>query len=149
MEVRKKNTVAYDLCWKSQRESLYQIWTSRIPSKELVLKYGFPFLPFYTSSWMGWDFLKHKSTETSQDFSLFLCISVTALFWSVWKILGAQFARCLHWCASPGEFLEQLLRLWRHYSTVQVLCSVCWNHKIGQQSLTTGRCWVKASRHMI
>lgn len=29
----------------------------------------------------------------------------------------------------------------------KVPCTPCCSHKMGQQSLTTGRCWVKASRH--
>lgn len=54
---------------------------------------------------MWWDFLKEILTGTLQNVSFFVYISVVALFWSAWKILGARFTKPLHWCPSPGECL--------------------------------------------
>lgn len=103
-----------------------------IPSKEFVLKYGFPFLPrlFYTSSWMWWDFLKDMSTGTSQDVSFFsVCMCCCII------LVGLKNTKCLHWCPSPGEFLfaaPSSLGALQH--SAGTLLSV-WNHKT---SLTTG-----------
>lgn len=135
MQARKKNTVAHHLCGKSQRKALYQVWTSKIPSMELVLKYGFPFLhrPFYTSSWMWWNFLKDMPTGSFQGVSFFsMCVCCCII------LVSLKNTRCLHWCPSPGKFLvaapSSLGALQCGASTLPE----CWNPRWASRALQLG-----------